>query len=483
MNAAISHRFLVLGLAFVVTTALGTAPVAGQETYEACYVPDVGAIYLINQTGLPTECLDAAHVAFSWTDGGAVVTDHGNLTGLADDDHPAYVREGEAAGGDLGGTFPTPSVAALQGNAVATTAPSDAEVLTWSATSGQWEPQTPPSGVTDHGLLTGLGDDDHGQYLLVDGIRSTTNGLAVSGTFGTGTIPVEGGGVRMMWYPAKAAFRAGEAGTTSSWDDVNIGDHSAAFGNATTASGDFGATAVGSGTTASGDYGSLAGGSLTTASGVSAVALGGGTTATGIRSTALGYQTTAQATGSLVLGQWNVIAGDMTSWLLTDPLLVAGNGSGSSSRSNALTLFKNGDLTIAGTLTETSDRRLKVGIESLGPVLDELDQLRPVRFRFREGTGHPGETQIGLIAQDVADAFPELVATGAEGYLSLAYPKLTAVLLRGMQEQQAELEAKDAELEALRARTNRLETRNEELTARLDRLETVVAELRGGRRP
>ena len=34
-------------------------------------------------------------------------------------------------------------------------------------------------------------------------------GLLVPGTFGTGSIPASGEGVRMMWYPAKAAFRVG----------------------------------------------------------------------------------------------------------------------------------------------------------------------------------------------------------------------------------------------------------------------------------
>lgn len=43
-----------------------------------------------------------------------------------------------------------------------------------------WE--TPSSGVTDHGALTGLGDDDHSQYLLVDGTRAMTGELSLDGT-------------------------------------------------------------------------------------------------------------------------------------------------------------------------------------------------------------------------------------------------------------------------------------------------------------
>ena len=54
-------------------------------------------------------------------------------------------------------------------------------------------------------------------------------------TFATGTIPATGAGVRMMWYPAKAAFRAGFVDGTQ-WDDANIGQYSVAMGYGTTAS-------------------------------------------------------------------------------------------------------------------------------------------------------------------------------------------------------------------------------------------------------
>ncbi len=44
--------------------------------------------------------------------------------------------------------------------------PSDGQVLTWSASVNRWAPYTSPAGVTDHGLLTGLPDNDHPQYVL-----------------------------------------------------------------------------------------------------------------------------------------------------------------------------------------------------------------------------------------------------------------------------------------------------------------------------
>ncbi|MEP7336260.1 MAG: hypothetical protein ABI977_00720, partial [Acidobacteriota bacterium] len=78
-----------------------------------------------------------------------------------------------------------------------------------------------------------------------------TDGFVAKGVFNSGSIPATGGGVRMMWYPNKAAFRAGRV-SGSQWDDANIGDHSVALGQDGTASGSS-AVALGQATTASGN--------------------------------------------------------------------------------------------------------------------------------------------------------------------------------------------------------------------------------------
>lgn len=44
-----------------------------------------------------------------------------------------------------------------------------------------WQPLTASGGITDHGALTGLLDDDHPQYALTDGTRTFTGDVTISG--------------------------------------------------------------------------------------------------------------------------------------------------------------------------------------------------------------------------------------------------------------------------------------------------------------
>ena len=131
-------------------------------------------------------------------------------------------------------------------------------------------------------------------------------GFLAGGQVGTGTIPATGAGARMMWFPARAAVRAGDVGEEQ-WDEANIGRSSTAFGHNTVASA-FASTAIGNAATASG-FGSVAFGQATTASGFYSTAMGDQTVASGPQSTALGAGTHATGGQSFAAGSATLASG------------------------------------------------------------------------------------------------------------------------------------------------------------------------------
>jgi trimeric autotransporter adhesin len=236
-----------------VTAALGTALTVGSApavlaqtadpVVRACYVPASGTMYRIQAPGAPSECLKPSHVEFT-------------LAGTANESAASLAKGGGGGG-------------------------------------------------SDHGSLSGLTDDDHPQYLLTDGTRTSTDGFAVTGTLGQGTIPATGYTVRMMWYPGKGAFRAGRP-NSDSWDDPKTGQFSIGMGDRTTALGPH-SVALGYNSQATADYAlAMQGGS---ASGYYARAIGSGTVASGTGATAIGGLSTASGSGAIALGGNTVASG------------------------------------------------------------------------------------------------------------------------------------------------------------------------------
>lgn len=154
---------------------------------------------------------------------------------------------------------------------------------------------------------TAAANDPYPQYLLTNGIRQSNNGFAIIDHPGlVGTIPASGPGKRLLWYPEKAALRAGAA-YADTWDDPNVGPYSTAFGFATKASGYY-STALGGSTKATGDM-SIAAGHGATASGGTSTAFGDRTIASGPTSTALGTFTRASGHSSTAMGWFTTASG------------------------------------------------------------------------------------------------------------------------------------------------------------------------------
>jgi hypothetical protein len=190
-----------------------------------------------------------------------------------------------------------------------------------------------------------------------------TDGLFITGTFGSGsTIEESGAGTRMFFNPRKAAFRAGFVSGTQ-WNDANVGNYSFAANRNNIASGNM-SFAANDGNTASGNNSTSFGrdnfstgltsfstGAGNTASGENSFVGGSGSTATGSNTFSFGQSNVANSFGEVVLGNYATIgtlsnANSNTQFFSADRAFAIGVGSSELTRKNALEVFKNGRVRI-----------------------------------------------------------------------------------------------------------------------------------------
>lgn len=89
--------------------------------------------------------------------------------------------------------------------------------------------------------------------------------------------------------------------------------------------------------------------------------------------------------------------------------------------------------------TVVSSAEFKDDIQDMGDSSDAIMQLRPVTFVYKWDESH---TQYGLIAEEVAQIFPDLVVNDLEGKpFSVRYQILPVLLLNQIQKQQASIQA------------------------------------------
>ncbi|WP_124981018.1 tail fiber domain-containing protein [Nonlabens xiamenensis] len=112
-----------------------------------------------------------------------------------------------------------------------------------------------------------------------------------------------------------------------------------------------------------------------------------------------------------------------------------------------------GTVTAAGTLL-TSDRRLKKNVVEIDDMLEKVMELRPVFYEKKRSIEEDSydRQEYGFIAQELQKILPEIVTTTTreDQLLGVDYNSLIPILTRAVQQQQAQLEAKNAETEALK---------------------------------
>ncbi len=112
----------------------------------------------------------------------------------------------------------------------------------------------------------------------------------------------------------------------------------------------------------------------------------------------------------------------------------------------------------AGTLYQygTSDLRVKHSVKPLEGVLDRMGKLVPISYVLNGDK--PSDKQLGLIAQDLKKVYPELVKSGADGYMAVNYIGLIGPLVGAV---------------------NELKTRNDELSRTVREQSEAIERLEG----
>ena len=102
-----------------------------------------------------------------------------------------------------------------------------------------------------------------------------------------------------------------------------------------------------------------------------------------------------------------------------------------------------GDMVASGNVTAYSDSRLKTDISTINDALGTVGKLRGVNYKWLRS----GQSDIGVIAQEVEAVVPEVVKTtevagldGMEEVKSVDYGRLVGVLINAINELKTEVD-------------------------------------------
>jgi len=120
--------------------------------------------------------------------------------------------------------------------------------------------------------------------------------------------------------------------------------------------------------------------------------------------------------------------GDSSQWVEASPEVLAEGPNGTYTLTGNLIVTE--DITVQGTLFETSDRGLKNNIHTINHPLDTINRLRGVEFNWIKND----KQSMGLIAQEVEQVLPYLVQTDSTGTKTINYTALVGALIESIKE-------------------------------------------------
>lgn len=330
--------------------------------------------------------------------------------------------------------------------------------------------------------MTGLGDDDHTQYVLLSG---RTNGQTIYGGHTAGkslTLKSTSDATKGYIY----------LGSNSIFDEINdrLGIGTLAPGNYNQGKcairGSYNEISGGNG--GSGSLLSLLTNTAPGAGGIGGTLVLGGRTGNTVDDYVFaafkGAKSTAGGDGNYD-GHLRVYATNTVGSLLevmrigdlntTFQCKIIGQGTGTGtyglivrdygeSNNNMYTRDDGMGYLRAASWTYGSDIRLKENISLLGYGLDKIMSLQPKKFDYITGE----KNQFGFIAQDVEEVIPELIEETMDGILGLKSNGIVPILVNAIKEQQVEIESLQSQLTTANDKISKLEDEIAAIKAKLN---------------
>jgi hypothetical protein len=120
----------------------------------------------------------------------------------------------------------------------------------------------------------------------------------------------------------------------------------------------------------------------------------------------------------------------------------------------------------------SSSRRFKEDISDMAGASQDVLRLRPVTFRYKTPFADGSKPlQYGLIAEEVAEVYPDLVAHSADGQIdTVKYQTLIPLLLNEVQRQHVQIVGQSDQMRQLQEQLSRQEQEMRTLQERLANL-------------
>ena len=120
----------------------------------------------------------------------------------------------------------------------------------------------------------------------------------------------------------------------------------------------------------------------------------------------------------------------------------------------------------------SSDRRLKENIDLLTSTIAKLDQINGYSYNYI--SDKEKKKQLGVIAQELEEVYPELLTTREDGYKMVNYQGLIPVLLEAIKEQQSIINDLNYNAAAQEERIKSLEAENSNIKTDIDEIKSLL---------